>query len=293
MRLRHPLTSIATLLALATALAACSPIGALNALAPSGTHRDTLDVAYGAGDRQKLDVYQPTTPAPAGGFPVVLFFYGGSWNQGQRGDYRFVGESLAARGIVTLIADYRLYPEVRYPDFLDDCADALAYTLREAGHYGGNPKRVFVAGHSAGAYNAAMLALDGRWLARTGHAPAELAGWVGLAGPYDFYPIGDPDVKPVFDFPNYPPNSQPIDFASATVPRTFLGAARNDKLVDPVRNTGHLAEALKGAGAPISLKLYDHVNHLTLAGAFARPLRFLAPVRDDVAQFINDSPPVP
>jgi len=268
-------------------LAACAPTTALNVLAPSGTHTRTADVAYGPLARQKLDVYRPRAAAPAGGWPVVVFFYGGSWNNGDRAQYEFVGEALASRGILTLLADYRLYPEVRYPDFLHDSAQALAYGLTHAEALGGNPKRVFVMGHSAGAYNAAMLALDARWLAATGHAPVELAGFIGLAGPYDFLPISNPDAQPVFFHPDYPPGTQPIAFASIQAPRTFLGAAINDTLVDPERNTAALAAKLGAAGVAVEQRRYERVNHLTLIGAFGQPLRWMAPVLDDVAGFVR------
>jgi len=290
MTLRPLALAAAGLLVLALTLAACSPLTLLNATVPRGTHTDTLAVAYGADPRQRLDVYRPAASAPPGGYPVVLFFHGGSWNRGERADYRFVGEALASRGIVAVLADYRLYPQVRYPDFLEDCARALATTLDDAGRYGGNPRRVFVAGHSAGAYNAAMLALDRRWLAAQGHAPEELAGWIGLAGPYDFLPIRNPEVKPVFYDPDYPAGSQPITHANAAAPRSFLAAARSDSLVDPVRNTGQLAARLRQQGVPVSLQFYDHVDHLTLAGAFARPLRGLAPVLDDMTRFVLEAP---
>lgn len=272
-------------------LAACSPVAALNALAPSGTHTLTAGVAYGPGPRQQLDVYRPTQPAPAGGWPVVVFFYGGSWNTGQRADYAFVGEALASRGMLALVADYRLYPQVRYPDFLRDCAAALAWGLDQAAALGGNPKQVYVMGHSAGAYNAAMLALDARWLAPTGHTPRELAGFIGLAGPYDFLPTGNPDVQPVFFHPDYPPDTQPLPLAGAGAPRSFIGAARKDDLVDPQRNSVALAQRLQGLGVPVTLRLYDRVNHATLAGALGAPLRWLAPVLNDVASFVEQATP--
>ncbi|URI08046.1 alpha/beta hydrolase [Aquincola tertiaricarbonis] len=272
-------------------LAACSPVAALNALAPSGTHTLTAGVAYGPGPRQQLDVYRPTQPAPAGGWPVVVFFYGGSWNTGQRADYAFVGEALASRGMLALVADYRLYPQVRYPDFLRDCAAALAWGLDQAAALGGNPKQVYVMGHSAGAYNAAMLALDARWLAPTGHTPRELAGFIGLAGPYDFLPTGNPDVQPVFFHPDYPPDTQPLPLAGAGAPRSFIGAARKDDLVDPQRNSVALAQRLQGLGVPVTLRLYDRVNHATLAGALGAPLRWLAPVLNDVASFVEEATP--
>lgn len=277
-------------LGVAAAFAAYSPSRVLNALAPSGTHTLTASVAYGPGARQRLDVYRPKAAAPREGWPVVVFFYGGSWNRGERADYAFVGEALASRGMLALLADYRLYPEVRYPDFLRDCAAALAWGLDHAQELGGNPARVFVMGHSAGAYNAAMLALDARWLAPTGHAPRELSGFIGLAGPYDFLPMTNVDAQPVFFHPDYPADTQPLALAGAAAPRSFLGAAEKDELVNPQRNTVGLATRLKAAGVPVTLKLYQRVNHMTLAGSLAAPLRWLAPVLDDVATFVATAP---
>ena len=265
----------------------CTPTGALNAVTTSGSYTLSADMAYGTRPRQKLDIYTPTAAPPAKGWPVVVFIYGGTWNKGERAQYQFMGQALAARGALTLVADYRLYPEVRYPEFLSDSAQALAYGLDHAAQLGGDPKRVFVMGHSAGSYNAAMLALDARWLQATGHRPNELAGWIGLAGPYDFYPIINPDAKPVFFHPNYPEKSQPIGFASADAPRSFLAAAVDDELVNPQRNTVQLAEKLQAAGVPVTLKLYPHASHVTLIGAFAWPLRWIAPVLDDVQAFIQ------
>lgn len=278
--------SAGLILAACTGVVACAPTAILNALVASDTHVLTPSVAYGSLSRQQLDVYRPIAAAPAGGYPVAVFFYGGSWNRGERADYRFVAAALASRGVLTLVADYRLYPQVRYPEFLEDCAQAVAYGLREAAALGGNPKRVFVVGHSAGAYNAAMLALDARWLHSTGHDPSELAGWVGLAGPYDFLPIVNPDVRPVFFHPDYPSGTQVFDHVSPRAPKAFLGAARHDDLVDPQRNTVGLASRLQAAGRPVTLRLYDRVDHVTLAAAFAAPLRWLAPVLDDVSAFL-------
>ncbi len=290
-----PLLILAALLLLVgVGLAACAPVRALNVLAAAGPgHTLSEGVAYGALPRHRLDIFTPRVAAPPGGWPLVVFFYGGSWNTGERADYRFVGTALAARGVVTLVADYRLYPEVRYPDFLRDSALALAWGLREAARLGADPKRVFVMGHSAGGYNAAMLALDARWLAATGHAPTELAGWIGLAGPYDFFPTDNPDAQPVFFHPDYPPKAQPIEFAavSASAPRTFLGAPVHDRLVSPTRSTQALAIGLQAAGVPVTLRMYERASHVTLIGAFAWPLRAIAPVLDDVSAFIAAAPP--
>jgi acetyl esterase/lipase len=269
-------------------LAACSGADALNALVRTDTYRLTPGLAYGPMPRQKLDVYTPTSAPPAAGWPVVVFFYGGNWVGGERGDYRFMGEALAARGMLTLVADYRLYPEVTYPDFLEDCAKALAYGFEHAKPLGGDPKRIFVMGHSAGGYNAAMLALDRRWLAATGHAPEQLDGWIGLAGAYEFYPLepGQP-ARPVFHHPDYPPNSQPIEDVTRDSPKAFLAAAVNDKVVSPTRSTLAMAAKLRASGVPVELRTYDGISHALLAGVFARPLRGLAPALDDLSAWVN------
>ncbi len=285
------LLTLAFIAALGLGVAACAPISVLNSLVASSSYVLTPAVAYGNLPRQRLDVYRPTGAAPAGGYPVAVFFYGGSWNRGERGEYKFVAAALASRGVLTLVADYRLYPVVRYPDFLEDSAKALAYALERATALGGDPQRVFVMGHSAGAYNAAMLAFDARWLRTTGHQPTELAGFIGLAGPYDFLPITNPDAKPVFFHPNYPARTQVFEHVGANAPKTFIAAARSDDLVDPQRNTMGLASALQAVGRPVTVRLYDRVNHMTLVGSFAAPLRWLAPTLDDVAAFINEPPP--
>jgi len=282
----------ATLATAGALLGGCSGAGVLNAVTASSSYTLKSDVAYGALPRQKLDIYTPTAIKPPAGWPAVVFFYGGSWNSGARGDYQFVAEALAARGVLTLVADYRLYPEVRYPDFLTDSAQALAYGLEQADRLGGDRRRVFVMGHSAGGYNAAMLALDARWLRTTGHAPAELAGWIGLAGPYDFFPTDNPDAQPVFFHPSYPAQAQPIGFTPPNAPRSFLAAPSNDTLVNPQRSTLQLANKLQAAGVPVTLKFYEGASHMTLIGAFAWPLRWLAPVLHDVITFIDNAPPV-
>lgn len=267
-------------------LGGCAGTDILNALTPHHTYRLEGGLAYGPLSRQQADLYLPRVAAPPEGLPLVVFFYGGSWNRGERAQYRFVGEALSARGVAVLIADYRLYPEVRYPAFLLDGASALAFAHRHLADWRVDPRRVFVAGHSAGGYIAAMLALDPRWLARQGLDPAMLAGWIGLAGPYDFIPVVNPEVRPVFHHPDTPVDSQPIAHAAGAARPALLAAPRDDPLVDPRRNTDQLAEALRRAGGDVVLRSYEGVSHQTLLGAFARPLRGLSPVLEDVLAFI-------
>ena len=279
------------LLGLAPLLQACSPIRLINATVPSNTHTVLLDEAYGSAARQRMDVYLPVNAAP--GAPIAVFFYGGSWSSGERADYKFVGEALASRGIVTVIADYRLSPEVRYPVFLQDCALAVRWARDNAQRLGASRSRLFVSGHSAGAYNAAMLALDARWLTEVDMQQGELAGWAGLAGPYDFLPIGIPEVQLAFNWPDTPASSQPLFHAPAGTGlkhRVLLLAAKSDSAVNPQRNTLALAQALRQRGTPVELEVFDRVNHVTLIGAMAPPLRGLAPVLDRLSGFLQQRP---
>ena len=272
-------------------LAGCSGTALINAVTPADSYTLRAGLTYGPSPRQQADLYVPKAMAPAGGYPLVVFFYGGTWNSGNRVDYRFVGEALAARGVMVLVADYRLYPAVSYPGFLRDGALAIRLAFAEARDWGANPDRIFLLGHSAGAYNAAMLALDPRWLGEWQLSPNRLAGWGGLAGPYDFLPVVNPEARPVFHYPDTPSDSQPINHVSGRQPPAFLAVARDDDLVNPQRNTGQLANRLRAGGTSVTHVSYDRVSHMTLIGAFSRPLRFLAPVLDDFVRFMEMTGP--
>ncbi len=266
-------------------LSACSGVDVLNATVSTDTYRLSQGLAYGRLERQLLDVYQPR--AEVSKSPLVVFFYGGSWSSGERADYRFVGEALASRGMVAVLADYRLSPAFRYPAFVQDSALAVRWALTHAAEYGADPARVFVMGHSAGAYNAAMVALDARWLAAEGLRPSRLAGWIGLAGPYDFLPIGDRQTRVAFDWPATPADSQPMLHASAASPPALLLAPAQDSVVNTQRSTVALARKLRDSGVRVESELFDGVGHVTLVAALASVLRGQAPVLDRVAAFVR------
>jgi acetyl esterase/lipase len=261
-------------------LGGCTPLSAFNALVPkdSGAERVAAGLAYGEGPRRMLDVYAPRGP---GRRPVIVFFYGGSWNAGARARYSFLGRALAARGFVTVIPDYRLYPEVVYPGFVEDGAAAVRWVRAHAKDYGGDGERIVLAGHSAGAYIAAMLAVDGRWL---GVDRAAVRGLAGLAGPYDFAPFSVGASRQAFgDWPR-PEETQPVTWAGAGDPPALLLTGAEDTIVRP-RNSDALAEKLRGAGVAVELKAYPGIGHIGILTAVARPFRGKAPVVDDVAAF--------
>jgi len=273
----------ATLL-LTLSLAACSATGVLNALAPRDGITVTRDIAYADGPRHALDVYAPRpsgTPAP-----VLVFFYGGNWDSGAKAMYRFVGAAMAARGVLTVIPDYRLYPQVRFPDFMYDAANAVAWTQANVARYGGDPHRLFFMGHSAGAQIATLLALDPAYLRSAGLSPRDVCGVIGLAGPYDFLPLHDDELKAIFGPEAERPRSQPINYVSPQAPPMLLLAGRDDTTVDP-GNTLRLAARLRAASVSVQDELYSGVGHKTLIAAFARPLGFLAPTREAAVRFID------
>jgi acetyl esterase/lipase len=276
---------LSPLAGVAASLAACSTVGVLNTIEPKFGVVTTRDIVYQAGDRGGLDVYRPR--GANGSTPVVVFFYGGGWDSGRKSDYSFIGDALASKGFVTVIPDYRIYPQVRWPAFLEDNANAVRWARDHAAEFGGDPGKLFLAGHSAGAYNAVMLSLDRRWLAAVGMDPRrDLRGTVGLAGPYDFLPLHTQELKAIFGPPQTLPQTQPITYVDGHEPPLFLATDADDKVVDP-GNTTRLAEKVRAVGGSVETKIYPGLSHALLLGAVAAPLRFLAPVLKDMTAFIN------
>jgi len=262
----------------------CSRTAVLNALAPSDGITVTRDVPYGEAPRQTLDVYAPKpSDQPA---PVVVFFYGGNWDSGSKAMYRFVGAALAARGVMTVIPDYRLYPEVRFPAFIDDAAAAVAWTHANIAKYGGDTHRLFLMGHSAGGQIATLLALDPGYLQSQHLSPHDVCGVIGLAGPYDFLPLHDAELETIFGPEAERWQSQPINYVTPQAPPMLLLAGHGDTIVDP-GNTLRLAAKLRTAGVSVWDELYPGIGHATLIAAFARPLGFLAPARKATVQFVE------
>ncbi len=267
--------------AAALLLSGCSPADPLNLLAWRRGIEITRSVAYGAAPRQTLDVYRPAASAKS---PTVVFFYGGSWQTGDKETYLFAATALAQRGYVVVVPDYRVYPEVRYPDFLRDGARAVRWAKDNAARFGGDPGKLFVMGHSAGAYIAAMLVLDSRWLQEAGLTPnRDVAGLIGISGPYDFLPLHG-TLATIFGGSNVL-DTQPISHVAPGAPPSFLATGQRDRIVEP-SNTTRLAAKLTASGDKAVVKTYPWVGHITIIGSFAPPLRFLSPVLDDVDRFM-------
>jgi acetyl esterase/lipase len=269
--------------ALALSLNACSPANLLNATISRQGITVTHDVAYGPNPREKLDIYRPDGATST---PVIVFFYGGSWNSGSKATYPFVAATLARKGYAVVVPDYRLYPEVRFPVFLQDCARSVAWTQAHLAQIGGDPSRVFLMGHSAGAYNAVMLGLDARLLADAGTSRDRLAGVIGLAGPYDFLPITGEDIKPIFATVGDGPESQPIHYVDGHAPPMLLLAGADDTTVLP-RNTTALAARITATGGAVQTAIYPGLAHIGLITAIAPIFQARAPVLQAVTAFVG------
>lgn len=241
-----------------------------------------LDISYGAAPRDRIDFYRPRG---ASHLPVIVFFYGGSWQWGHRRDYRFMAALLAKRGFLVAVPDYRLYPDVKFPDFLHDCAAATAFVINHAAEYGGNPGEVFLVGHSAGAYNAVMLGLNPNYLADQGCTASRLGGVAGLSGPYDFLPIRAPDIKAIFSRADDITLTQPVAFARDNAPPLFLAHGGADTTVLP-RNTTMLAARIRARGGVVETKIYPKLGHTGILLAALPLLSWRAPVLRDMLAFI-------
>lgn len=253
------------LLALLVLLCGCrgAYFHALNARAPD---RSGESVAYAQAEGLSLDVYRTDAPKA----PVVVFFYGGSWRNGRREEYRFVAAALAERGALAIVPDYRKAPQHVFPVFMQDAAHAVAWARANAARYGGDPDRIFVAGHSAGAHMAALLATDPRYLNAEGLRPRQLAGVIGLSGPYDFLPITNRELREVFGDESTWPASQPVNSVNGDEPPFLLFYGRKDRVVDP-RNSESLAQKLRERKVPVTLRELPDAGHVGTLIDFAKP----------------------
>jgi acetyl esterase/lipase len=263
-------------------LSACSSLsfGVANLPALLGAHRSSLQ--YMPGERGKLDLFVPDVTAAKR--PLVVFFYGGGFDQGNRGQYRFAGAAFAGLGHVTVLPDYRLYPQVRFPEFLDDAARAVVYAQAHAAEWGADPQRIVLAGHSAGAYIAAMLALNPQYLQRAGGDMKWIVGLIGMSGPYAIDP-NSAKLHAIFAPPFTPDDYRPLHFAGRAAPATLLLHGTADDTVWP-RHSQQLYEALRQNGVPVTLGLYEKRGHADTVAALSLPARWRAPTLADVEKFL-------
>jgi len=266
-------------------LSACSAVSFGIANLPTHfAHCERIaNVRFGAQRWQQADIYKP--PHAAAAVPVIVFWYGGSWVEGNKDEYRFVGTALASLGYVVVLPSYRVYPQVKFPTFLDDSATAVAFVQSHATDYGGDPHRIVLMGHSAGAHMAAMLAINHEYLHRAGVDTHNIVGLIGLSGPYELAP-NTPTLNAIFAAPYTAHEWQVLPFVCADAPPTLLIHGGADKVVWP-SNSLHLAQALRQVNVPVELRLYPDRGHGDTVAALAWAVRFRSPTLKDVDTFMR------
>lgn len=267
---------------------ACSPIKTLNALVPNDTYQLHADIAYGNLSRQKLDVYQPIRHAEGNkeNPPVIIFYYGGSWDSGDKKDYKFAAEAFTSNGFVTVIPDYREYPEVTFPDFMADPAMAAKWVKDHIQDFGGDANRVFLAGHSAGAHIAVMLSLNSEYLEKEHLKTTDFRATIGLAGPYDFLPLKTDRLKAIFGPEDQRWKSQPIEYVTGKNQPFLLLVGIKDTIVWP-RNTFNLAMKIKAKVGPVEVVKFPTYGHIDMVAKLAKPLRGNGELLEPIIDFIK------
>jgi len=242
--------------------------------------RIAANIPYGSHPRQRLDVYAPDRPLqPGARMPALLFIYGGSWDSGRKEDYAFVGRAFAARGFLTAIADYRLVPGVHYPAFVDDAAAAMRWLAREAGSFEGTPGRLFIVGHSAGAYSAVQAVLRH-------DLHTVVSAIASLAGPFDFLPLDSPKSIAAFGQVDDLKETQPVHADLSQAPPIQLLHGCEDVTVG-LHNSWNLHMGVLQAGRESVLRFYERIGHVGIMLALAKPLRSRAPVLDEIVAFLQ------
>lgn len=269
-------------------------MGVINSVSKIYTVETKQNIAFDSHPKLQYDLYYPKSKNTSlNETPVIVFFYGGSWNRGDKSEYEFVGRRLASMGYIIAVPNYRLYPEVKYPAFLEDnikAVKAIQSEIKKTEYAALKPAEKFIMmGHSAGAYNAAMLAFDPTWASQIqSDKSALIKGFIGMAGAYNIYPIKDTEVQPVFHHPDYPPESQPIQFAGKTQPPSLILSPETDTLVSIERNSQTLHNALSEAGNTSVIKTIEGTDHVTLIVTLSPLLFFKGSSTEPIKEFVDN-----
>ena len=283
-------------IALATQQAqALSALAVVNGITSNGGVGVSKNILYGDKPLQDLDIYYPKPLAKAmqskkatadnHSYPMVVFVHGGSWESGNKDEYAFVGQSLAQAGYVTAVINYRKAPEHVYPDYVQDAAQAIAWSYKNAESLHADPKRLAVIGHSAGAFNAVAAVANEDFLAPYGVKPNDISAVIGIAGPYS-YDFRKFSSASAFGANATPDNIMPDRNIKGAQPPYLLLTAEKDKVVH-ISNTVKMTQALKAAGVKVETGEIKGASHATSIGAMAPPLRWVNNVRAQVLSYLD------
>lgn len=265
----------------------CSQAGfaVVNAPASFDGNSEIKDIGFG-NHNQKLDIYVPKNTAQTGAHPVLIFIYGGRWTDGYKSQYRFIGSKFSSNGYITVIPDYRKYPQVKFPDFVEDNAQAVAWVEKNIAQYGGNPNQIYLMGHSAGALNAALLSADERYLKNAGADISNIKAFAGLAGPYSFTP-DEPDLMDMFGPPENYPNMQVTSFIEGNEPPMLLLHGGKDTTVY-LSNLQKLEKEIGEKGGAVKTNIYPELDHTGIIKVFTWVYKDSANVEGDILNWFEN-----
>jgi acetyl esterase/lipase len=261
-----------------------APLPVFNALMIKDPGAKLIDrnIAYGENPRQRYNLF---APEQGNNFPLLIFVQGGAWQFADKEGYDFVGHAFASKGYLTAVIDYRLVPEVQYPAFVDDTAKAVAHMRAEAGKHGGDPTRVYLVGHSAGAYNIIQAMLNPAFAAEMENVKAAAA----MAGPYKFVPLTD--ARAIKAFSNFSPveETQPEKFLRPDQPPILLVHGVDDTEVLPA-SSEYFYNEIKKVTNRVELHIYSSTNHVSILGDLSRPFRYRSNAFPDIIAFFAKHP---
>ena len=273
----------AALLPLLLGPAACTPRHFAEFVLLSSRFELTENLPYGRGPQMRLDIYRPRHRGPPN--PVIIFLYGGRWQSGSKDQYRLLGDALASEGMVAVVPEYRRYPEVRFPVWVEDAARAVRWVRDSIEKFGGDPGRIFVMGHSSGGHTATLLALDPHYLGNAGLQPSAVRGFISLAGPVATT-WTDADVQALMGPRAMWSRTYPLEQADGSAPPLLLLHGVRDRLVSSANST-RLAARIRGRGGCAPVVLYRGLDHIGIVLALALPRFNIAPVLRDVVAFVH------
>lgn len=269
----------------------------LNVVSSNSGISVTKDLNYGDEPDQNLDIYYPQKLATAinsnqelkATYPLIVFVHGGSWENGNKEQYAFVGQSLAKAGYVTAVINYRKAPEHRYPQFVQDTAQAIAWSYNNADKFFADANNMAVVGHSAGAFNVVAAVSNADFLAPYDLQPSDIKAVVGMAGPYSY------DFRKYSSRSAFPDTASPDEVmpdrllkagSSGQQPDYLLMTAENDKLVH-ISNTEKMAQALADAEINVVTEEIKGANHATSIAAMSTSLTWVNSVRQQLLSYLD------
>lgn len=275
---------VTLLLSLFVSSCATTGLKTINGLAKLGDYSVHKNISYTEKPDNQLDIYVPSKDIKA----VIVFYYGGCWGNctsKNKADYLFIADTLTKQGYAVVIPDCRQYPDVKFHDIMDDAEASFLWSINHLQEYKIETDNIYVMGHSSGAHVAAMLVDNKKYIVED---RKKINGFIGLAGPYDFYPFDKEDayLYDLFSSQNNYYASQPINHIDGNEPPHLILHGKNDKTVF-THNAVNITQKLKQNNTEHQLVLFEKMKHVNILVSLSKPLRKNSKVLKHINSFIE------